>query len=211
MAVKRGFVKRNARASLLCRSVMSGGERKKRTSRGQGWEEAGAEFYQESYPADVDLEVLQRDPSHLATLLPSKQSRAGMWKGEGNLCGVVVKAPGYSFRGPGQAMLALLAMTRHHCLEHQEISWWAATTKRVRGEVKPTLRRRTSTRSRYNSTARRPSAAHDVHVAMMPDLSENLSNEERTWEEIMQIKAMPVGMTQKKELKAKLQAYVLQF
>jgi len=57
---------------------MSGGERKKRTSRGQGWEEAGAEFYQESYPADVDLEVLQRDPSHIATLLPSKQSRAGM-------------------------------------------------------------------------------------------------------------------------------------
>ena len=56
---------------------MSGGERKKRTSRGQGWEEAGAEFYQESYPADVDLEVLQRDPSHIATLLPSKQSRAG--------------------------------------------------------------------------------------------------------------------------------------
>jgi hypothetical protein len=57
---------------------MSGGERKKRTSRGQGWEEAGAEFYQESYPADVDLEVLQRDPSHIATLLPSIQSRAGM-------------------------------------------------------------------------------------------------------------------------------------
>jgi len=57
---------------------MSGGERKKRTSRGQGWEEAGAEFYQESYPADVDLDVLQRDPSHIATLLPSKQSRAGM-------------------------------------------------------------------------------------------------------------------------------------
>jgi hypothetical protein len=57
---------------------MSGGERRKRTSRGQGWEEAGAEFYQESYPADVDLEVLQRDPAHIATLLPSKQSRAGM-------------------------------------------------------------------------------------------------------------------------------------
>ncbi|PSN50086.1 Transmembrane channel-like protein 7 [Blattella germanica] len=135
---------------------MSGGERKKRTSRGQGWEEAGAEFYQESYPADVDLEVLQRDPSHIATLLPSKQSRA-------------------------------------------------ATSKRVRGEVKPTLRRRTSTRSRYASTARRASAAHDVHVAMLPDLSENLSNEERTWEEIMQIKAMPVSMSQKKEMKAKLQ------
>ncbi|KAJ8876070.1 hypothetical protein PR048_023978 [Dryococelus australis] len=136
---------------------MSGGERKKRTSRGQGWEEAGAEFYQESYPADVDLEVLQRDPSHIATLLPSKQSRV-------------------------------------------------ATSKRTRGEVKPTLRRRTSTRSRYASTARRPSAAHDIHVAMLPDLSENLSNEERTWEEIMQIKAMPVSMTQKKELKAKLQS-----
>jgi hypothetical protein len=57
---------------------MSGGERRKRTSRGQGWEEAGAEFYQESYPADVDLEVVQRDPAHIATLLPSKQSRAGM-------------------------------------------------------------------------------------------------------------------------------------
>jgi hypothetical protein len=57
---------------------MSGGERKKRTSRGQGWEEAGAEFYQESYPTDVDLEVMQRDPSRIATLLPSIQSRAGM-------------------------------------------------------------------------------------------------------------------------------------
>ena len=38
-----------------------------------------------------------------------------------------------------------------------------------------------------------------------PLLAENLSNEERTWEEIMQIKAMPVSMVQKKELKAKLQ------
>lgn len=62
----------------LVKNKMSGGERRKRTSRGQGWEEAGAEFYQESYPADVDLEVWQRDPAHIATLLPSKQSRAGM-------------------------------------------------------------------------------------------------------------------------------------
>lgn len=61
---------------------MSGGERKKRTSRTQGWEEAGAEFYQESYPGDVDLEVLQRDPSHIATLLPSKQCRAGTYRAE---------------------------------------------------------------------------------------------------------------------------------
>ncbi|XP_049781424.1 transmembrane channel-like protein 7 isoform X1 [Schistocerca cancellata] len=135
---------------------MSGGERKKRVSRGQGWEEAGSEFYQESYPADVDLEALQRDPSHIATLLPSKQSRA-------------------------------------------------ATAKRVRGDAKPTLRRRTSTRSRCHSTARRTSAAVDTHVAMLPDLSEIKSNEERTWEEIMQIKAMPVSMSQKKELKSKLQ------
>ncbi|XP_068084630.1 transmembrane channel-like protein 7 isoform X2 [Anabrus simplex] len=81
-----------------------------------------------------------------------------------------------------------------------------ATAKRVRGDVKPTLRRRTSTRSRYHSTSRRTSTAHDVHVAMMPDLSENLSNEERTWEEIMQIKAMPVSMAQKKEMKSKLQS-----
>lgn len=57
---------------------MSGGERKKRSSRTTGWEEAGGEFYQESYPGDVDLEVLQRDPHHIATLLPSKQSRGGM-------------------------------------------------------------------------------------------------------------------------------------
>ncbi|XP_047999918.1 transmembrane channel-like protein 7 isoform X2 [Leguminivora glycinivorella] len=40
---------------------------------------------------------------------------------------------------------------------------------------------------------------------MLPDLSENLSNEERTWEEIMQIKAMPVPMSQKRDLKARLQ------
>jgi hypothetical protein len=45
----------------------------------------------------------------------------------------------------------------------------------------------------------------------LSSLAENLSNEERTWEEIMQIKAMPVSMTQKKEMKAKLQVccYVL--
>lgn len=60
---------------------MSGGERKKRgMDRGQGWEEAGAEFYQESYPIAIEADlqqVLQKDPSHLATLLPSKKSRVG--------------------------------------------------------------------------------------------------------------------------------------
>lgn len=52
---------------------MSGGNKKKQ--RVQGWEEAGAEFYQESYPTDAEFDVLQRDPKHLATLLPSKQTR----------------------------------------------------------------------------------------------------------------------------------------
>lgn len=57
---------------------MSGGEKKKKTTRSQGWEEAGSEFYQESYPGDGEMEVLWKDPKRLATLLPSKQTRAGM-------------------------------------------------------------------------------------------------------------------------------------
>ncbi|XP_076276956.1 transmembrane channel-like protein 7 [Lasioglossum baleicum] len=141
---------------------MSGGERKKRAcDRGQGWEEAGAEFYQERYPAAIEADlqqVLQRDPSHIATLLPSKKSRV-------------------------------------------------ATAKRIRNDTKTTLRRRTSTRSRGTTTSRRMSTnVHDVAVSMLPDLSENLSNEERTWEEIMQIKAMPICMTQKIQLKNQLQS-----
>lgn len=55
---------------------MSGGKEKKARSKAQGWEEAGAEFYQESYPGDVENNV-HRDPSKLATLLPSKQTRVG--------------------------------------------------------------------------------------------------------------------------------------
>lgn len=54
---------------------MSGGGPKKKPPKGHGWEEAGAEFYQESYPTDGEFDVLQRDPKHLATLLPSKQTR----------------------------------------------------------------------------------------------------------------------------------------
>jgi transmembrane channel-like protein len=55
---------------------MSGGkEIKKSKNKAQGWEEAGAEFYQESYPGDS--ENVHRDPSKLATLLPSKQTRGG--------------------------------------------------------------------------------------------------------------------------------------
>ncbi|CAG9855854.1 unnamed protein product [Phyllotreta striolata] len=56
---------------------MSGGGNRKKTSRSEGWEEAGSEFYQESYPGDPEIEVLQRDPKHLHTLLPSKQTRGG--------------------------------------------------------------------------------------------------------------------------------------
>lgn len=62
---------------------MSGGERKKRGGdKGHGWEEAGAEFYQERYPAAIEADLqqaLQRDPSHIATLLPSKKSRVGKY------------------------------------------------------------------------------------------------------------------------------------
>jgi transmembrane channel-like protein len=55
---------------------MSGGKEKKASrNKAQGWEEAGSEFYQESYPGDV--ESSHRDPSKLATLLPSKQTRVG--------------------------------------------------------------------------------------------------------------------------------------
>lgn len=39
---------------------------------------------------------------------------------------------------------------------------------------------------------------------MMPDLSQDISTEQTTWEEIMQIKAMPVPMAQKKEMKARI-------
>ncbi len=61
---------------------MSGGERKKRLlPQGvKGWEEAGGEFYQESYPgAESDLEVMQTDPHRISTLLPSKKNRTGTY------------------------------------------------------------------------------------------------------------------------------------
>lgn len=41
----------------------------------------------------------------------------------------------------------------------------------------------------------------------MPDLSEDMNDEERIWEEIHEIKRMPVRMAQKKELKAQLQVH----
>lgn len=75
---------------------MSGGSRaergvKRAGGRGQGWEEAGAEFYQESYPgaaagcSEVDIDLaLHRDAQHLATLLPSKQAQHTLARGESN-------------------------------------------------------------------------------------------------------------------------------
>lgn len=132
---------------------MSGGkDRRSKQGSKQGWEEAGGEFYQESYPAD--LEGMQRDPSKIATLLPSKQTRN-------------------------------------------------ATTRRVRPSQQDTkgTRRRTS----FSTVARRGSQYHEIQVATLPDLSENLINEERTWEEIQEIKSMPVPMAQKREMKAQLQ------
>lgn len=59
---------------------MSGGKDQQHKARNNkataGWEEAGGEFYQESFPTDLDG-AMQRDPSAIATLLPSKQNRAG--------------------------------------------------------------------------------------------------------------------------------------
>ncbi|CAH1397573.1 unnamed protein product [Nezara viridula] len=135
---------------------MSGGERKKRISKGAGWEEAGGEFYQECYPgAELDIEHLPRDPHYFATLLPSKQNRA-------------------------------------------------ATTRRSRCDTKSTYKRCATNRSQNYSTMQQNTMQNDVHVAMMPDLSENLANEETTWEEMMLIKTMPINMSQKREIKAKL-------
>lgn len=46
-------------------------------------------------------------------------------------------------------------------------------------------------------------------MAALPDLSENLINESQTWEEIREIKAMPVPMAQKRELKNQLQVGIV--
>lgn len=74
-----------------------------------------------------------------------------------------------------------------------------------RSTAERTIRRQTTLRSRRDSTVhRRASTTQDVQVSMLPDLSENISNEQTIWEEIMQIKTMPIPMVQKKELKAKI-------
>ncbi|KAI5633425.1 TMC domain-containing protein [Phthorimaea operculella] len=68
-----------------------------------------------------------------------------------------------------------------------------------------TVKRARSQNERRQSTYARTTQSRDNHLSMLPDLSENLSNEERTWEEIMQIKAMPVPMAHKRDLKTQLQ------
>lgn len=57
---------------------MSDSERKKRSQCIDVWEEAGSEFYQESYPGmEADLEAFQKNPNKLSTLLPSNKTRTG--------------------------------------------------------------------------------------------------------------------------------------
>lgn len=67
-----------------------------------------------------------------------------------------------------------------------------------------TTRRRNSTLT-ATRTFRHGSQYQEIQVATLPDLSENLINESQTWEEIREIKAMPVHMAQKRELKNQLQ------
>lgn len=50
--------------------------------------------------------------------------------------------------------------------------------------------------------------APDVEEVTMPDLAEPLSNEANIHEEIMLIKSMPIPMSQKKDMKAKLQVNI---
>lgn len=85
-----------------------------------------------------------------------------------------------------------------------------ATTRRVRPvqqDTKNTRKRnqQTTTRRRNSTVQRRGSQYQEVQVAMLPDLSQDLTDEERIWEEIHEIKTMPVSMAQKKEMKAQLQ------
>lgn len=161
---------------------MSGGKERKssRSSKTQGWEEAGAEFYQESYPGD--LEGLQRDPSKLATLLPSKQNR--------------------------NATTRRTLRSSSSSTSHQYTYSKGGSRRRPSSgsgcNVAPHMPT-TTIRTTAATVTRRGSQYQEVQVAMLPDLSENMTDEERTWDEIREIKAMPVPMAQKKEMKSQLQ------
>lgn len=86
---------------------MSSGGGKKMRGNKAGWEEAGAEFYQESYPAGSEWD--QRDPAAIATLLPSKQNRFGKTKANdpSNL------SPRVAFYFQDNVFLFLQGMARH--------------------------------------------------------------------------------------------------
>lgn len=85
-----------------------------------------------------------------------------------------------------------------------------ATNRRARQAQQEfkTTRRRNSTLT-ATRTFRRGSQYQEIQVAALPDLSENLINESQTWDEIQEIKAMPVPMAQKRELKNQLQVGIV--
>lgn len=68
----------------------------------------------------------------------------------------------------------------------------------------------TSQRGKNSSVSRRGSqfATVDTQVSILPDLSENVTDEERIWEEILEIKSMPVSMSEKREMKQQLQVSI---
>ncbi|XP_050529569.1 transmembrane channel-like protein 7 [Daktulosphaira vitifoliae] len=137
---------------------MSGG--KKKTQCVEVWEEAGSEFYQESYPGmEVDLETFQKYPNKLSTLLPSNKTRTARKK-----------------------------------INNDPNCYQAMSPLKPPPEFGGTL---------YPNTV---GVNNDIQISLMPDLSENLSNEELIWEEIMKIKTLPISMAHKKELKAKLKS-----
>lgn len=45
----------------------------------------------------------------------------------------------------------------------------------------------------------------EVHVSMLPDLSKSIPNEQTAWEQIMQIKELPISMIEKKRMKSEIQ------
>ncbi|XP_037951671.1 uncharacterized protein LOC119682480 isoform X2 [Teleopsis dalmanni] len=121
------------------------------------WEEAGGEFYQETYSSE--WEGFPTD-NVITTLLPSKQNRLG-------------------------------------------------TCRRIQRDSKDTKPNKywqpipTTKRNTYKN--------NELQNSLLPDLSEVLTDEGRIWEEILQIKLIPVPMEQKKELKIKLQLYYHRF
>lgn len=139
---------------------MSSGDRKKVSSKGEGWEVAKDEFYQEQFKNEVESDLCDKNARQIMNELPSQKNRAN---------------------------------TVNRKSRHKE-------TKK-----KATMKRRASMRSNHYSTDRKQSVFDDNYIAMMPDLSENLSNERSVWEEILKLKEQPIRMNEKKMKKALLQ------